>query len=286
MPALSTHLNLEDLYLAVLLASQKLNVRLRPEEKSGESSFDGANLIVEKAIRDGEIENDVGLQNLYLEFRSERPPEALLDNIVTTVQDRFRGFEALALASIAERRKHTGELEKLPTIPGLIETPEAKVGLARAWLRCWQNHGFWLNAMPLAWWRRPRSEGTSVRGQKGKFKAMNIVLADKAAQKIFWDKWSPALLALFTQDTDSGYKRLRGSELSLLFDGTWVHCTTCRSVHRPVPGLLHCLDCGSLDIRHLDPGSDPVSLLARDSIASPSWRHSPWHLSPPNTRPS
>ena len=267
VPAFDANLNLEDLYLAVLLASKKLNVRLRPEMKSGESF--GADLIVERAICDGETENDAGLLSLCLELRSEHPPEALLDNIVTTIQDRFLGFEALALASIAERRKHTGELEKLPTIPGVIETPEAKVGLVRAWLRCWQNHGFWLNTMPLAWWRRSRLEGTSVRGQKGKFKAMNTILGDGEAQKIFWDKWAPALLALFTQDTDGGYKRLKGSELSLLFDGTWVHCTTCKSVHRPVLGLLHCLDCGSLDIRHLDPDSNPVFLARKGFYRKP-----------------
>ena len=267
VPVLDANLNLEDLYLAVLLASKKLNVRLRPEMKSGESF--GADLIVEKAIRDGETESDAGLLNLCLELRNEHPPEALLDNIVTTVQDRFLGFEALALASIAERRKHTAELEQLPMIPGVVETPEAKVGLARAWLRCWQNHGFWLNTMPLAWWRRPRSEGTSVRGQKGKFKAMNTVLTEREAQKIFWKKWSPVLLDRFTQDTDSGYKRLKGSELSLLFDGTWVHCATCKSVHRPVPRLWHCLDCGSPDIRHLDPDSDSVFLARKGFYRKP-----------------
>src|SRR5262249_55625996 len=159
-------------------------VRLRPEMKPGESF--GAELTVENAIRNGETENDAGLLNLCMEIRNERPPEALLDNIITTVQDRFLGFEALALASIAERNKHTAALEKLPPIPGVAETPDTKVGLARAWLRCWQSHGFWLSAMPPVWWRRPRSEGSSIRGQKGKFKAMDTVLTDKAARKIFW----------------------------------------------------------------------------------------------------
>ena len=59
---LETNLNLEDLYLAVLLASKTLNVRLRPEMKAGENF--GAELIVEQAIRNGETENDAGLQNL------------------------------------------------------------------------------------------------------------------------------------------------------------------------------------------------------------------------------
>lgn len=267
VPILGPNLNLEDLYLAVLLASKKLNVRLRPEMKPGESF--GAEITVENAIRDGDTENDAGLLNLCMEIRNERPPEALLDNIITTVQDRFLGFEALALASIAERSKHTAALEKLPPIPGAAETPEAKIGLARAWLRCWQSHGFWLSAMPPVWWRRPRSEGTSIRGQKGKFKAMDTVLTDKAARKIFWDKWSPALLALFTQDSDSGFKRLRGSELTLLFEGTWTHCGSCKSVHRPVPGIAHCLDCGSQDIKQLDPDSDPVFLARKGFYRKP-----------------
>ncbi len=267
VPELAEHLNLEDLYLAVLLASKQLLVRLRPEMKSGESF--GAESIVEKAIRDGVPESDMGLLSLCLELRNERPPEALLDNIVTTVQDRFLGFEALALASIAERSKHTAQLERLPTIPGVVESVEAKVALARAWLRCWQSHGFWLSAMPPVWWRRPRSEGTSIRGQKGKFKAMGIVLADKAAHGMFWSRWSPALLSLFTQDSDGGFKRLKGSELTLLFDGTWVHCASCTSVHRPVPGLWYCLDCGSQKVTSIDPDLDAVFLARKGFYRRP-----------------
>ena len=267
VPTLGPNLNLEDLYLSILLASKKLNVRLRPETKSGESF--GADLIVEKAVRDGVTESDTGLLNLCFELRNERPPEALLDNLVTTVQDRFLGFEPLALASVVERSKHTVALEQLPTIPGVIETPEAKVGLARAWLRCWQTHGFWLNTMPPVWWRRPRSEGTSIRGQKGKFRAMDTVIKGKADRKLFWDQWSPILLALFTQDSDSGYKRLRGAELSLMFEGAWIHCSSCKSVHRPVLGLSYCLDCGSLETRYLDPDSDPIFLARKGFYRRP-----------------
>ena len=267
VPALKQNLSLEDLYLAVLLASKKLNVRLRPEMKSGESF--GADLIVEKAFRDGETEDDDGLLTLCMDIRNERPPEALLDDIITTVQDRFLGLEALALASIVERGRHTDALKQLPTIPGVAETSEAKVGLVRSWLRCWQNHGFWLSAMPPVWWRRPRSEGVSIRGQKGKFNAMNAVLQDKVSRKIFWDEWSPALLARFTEDSDSGYKRLRGSELSLLFDGAWVHCARCKSVHRPIPELLKCLDCGNENTKLLKPDSDPVFLARKGFYRKP-----------------
>jgi ATP-dependent helicase YprA (DUF1998 family) len=264
---LRPNLNLEDLYLAVLLASKKLNVRLRPEMKAGES-FD-AELDVEKAVRSGDADNDAGLFTLCLELRNERPPEALLDNIVTTVHDRFLGFEALALASIAERAKHSAALQQLPDISGIAEAPEHKVALARAWLRCWQRYGFWLSAMPPVWWKRPRSQGTSIRGHKGKFNSMSIVLRDKTALKIFQDKWLPQLLALFTQDSEVGLKRLRGSELTLEFEGTWHSCGSCKSVHRPVPSIRHCLDCGGPDIRELHPDSDSVFLARKGFYRTP-----------------
>jgi ATP-dependent helicase YprA (DUF1998 family) len=266
--ALRSNLNLEDLYLAVLLASKALNVRLRPELKAGESF--GAELVVENAIRSGDAESDAGLLNLCFELRNGRPPEALLDNIVTTVRDRFLGFESLALASVAERAKHTSAIEQLPDIPGVAETAEHKVALARAWLRCWERCGFWLNLMPPVWWKRPRSNGTSIDGHKGKFKSMDVVLQDKAARKIFWEKWSPGLLAIFTEELEGGIKRLRGSELTLLFEGTWIHCGSCKSVHRPVPTITHCLDCGSTNVKELDPDSDPVFLARKGFYRKPA----------------
>ncbi len=264
---LRQYLNLEDLYLAVLLASKELNVRLRPEMKAGES-FE-ADRIVQDAIAGGETQNEPDFLGLCMELRNERPPEALLDQIVATVQDRFLGFEALALASIAERNKHTSTLQQLPAIPGAAETPEAKLALARAWLRCWQPRGFWLSAMPPVWSKRPPSEGVSVGGQKGRFRAMDVVLPDKAARTAFWTEWSPTLLAVFTEDMDNNFKRLRGSELTLLFDGAWVHCTSCKSVHRPVPGLAHCLDCGGESTRPLKPDSDPVFLARKGFYRNP-----------------
>ena len=150
--ALNTLLSLDDLYLSVLLASKKLGVRLRPELK-GPETFD-AEETVELAVEEGTADTDVGLQFLLIKMRSEDPPQALLESIVTTVQDPFLGFEALALASLCECSELTVRLAKLPSIPGLAETPEAKVALARAWLRCWRNYGFWLARMPSTWWKR------------------------------------------------------------------------------------------------------------------------------------
>lgn len=261
-------LSLDDLYLAILLASNKLRVRLRPELKASETFT--AEDTVELAVQEGSADSDIGLLFLLTKIRSETPPQALLELIITTVQDRFLGFEALALASVCERSELTTRLEKLPAIARLAETPEGKVALSRTWLRCWRNYGFWLSRMPTSWWKRPRVEGVSVKGKKGKgkFDAMDVVIRDKAARKLFNDKWTPELLSLFTTDMGGEYQ-LRGSELSLLFGGPWVRCSTCKSVHRPVPGLLHCLDCGSEEIASLNPESDPVFLARKGYYRRP-----------------
>ena len=252
--ALVPNLSLEDLYFAVLLASNELNVRLRPELKAAES-FD-AESQVREAYENGDID-DAGLFELGFALKNERAPEALLENIVTTIQDRFLGLEPLALAAIVERGKHTAALQKLPDIPGAAITPEAKVGLARAWLRGWQNRGFWLNAMPTTWWRRSRADGVNVRGHQKGTVDMSTIIPDKVGLKLFNSAWSPELVRIFTQDAD-GQKRLRGSELSLKFDGAWEHCSNCKSVHQPIPGFNHCMDCGSADIRPLNPDTDTV----------------------------
>lgn len=259
--ALKPLVSLDDMYLSVLLASKKLSVRLRPELK-GTETF-AAEDVVELAVQDGSADTDLGLQFLLIKMRSETPPQALLEDIITTIQDPFLGLEALALASICERSELTGKIEKLPAIAGLAETPEAKVALARAWLRCWRSYGFWLAQMPTAWWKRQSNQGVSVKGKKGKgrFYAMEKVIADKKARKTFNDTWSPELLTLFTREVNGEYQ-LSGSQLSLQFDGVWVRCATCKSVHRPMPGIGHCLDCESEQIRSLDPAND-AAFLAR-----------------------
>lgn len=266
VPILLQELNLEDLYLASLLGSCEFNVRLRPEMKSGES-FTIRNT-VEEAVQNGLTKEN--LPHICFAVRNERPPEALLNNLVKTVQDRFLGFEALALASIREKAKHTPQIEKLANIPGIIETPDAKIALARAWLRCWKNYGFWLNSMPLNWWRRPRAEGTNVRSHKGRFKDMDQILLDKKSRKIFLSEWLPHLLILFTEDVDGNHKRLRGSELTLSFEeSNWIHCSTCKSVHRPIPDMFHCLDCGSHKVKEINPNSDTVFLSRKGFYRKP-----------------
>ena len=261
-------LSLDDLYLAILLASKTLSVRLRPELKSAET-FAGEDT-VELAVSEGTAETDKGLLFLLTKLRSENPPQALLEDIVKTVQDPFLGFEALALASLRERSEVTAKLGKLPSIAGLAEAPESKIALARAWIRCWRNHGFWLSRMPSSWWNRPRSQGVSITGKKGKgkFDAMDKIIKEKSARKTFNERWTPELLTLFTEEI-SGEYRLRGGELTVQFDGPWARCSSCKSVHRPMPGVAHCLDCESAAIGPLDPDHDPVFLARKGYYRRP-----------------
>src|SRR5262249_24446689 len=142
--------------------------------------------------------------------------------------------------------------------------------LARAWLRCWRSNGFWLSQMPSSWWNRPASQGVSVKGKKGKgnFKAIEAVIPDKTARKGFEQKWTPLLLSTFCTDMGGEYQ-FRGSDVSLLFDAPWVRCSTCKSVHRPIPGVQHCLDCKSDDVHTLDPSSDPVFLARKGYYREP-----------------
>lgn len=265
---LQRNLSLDDLYFAVLLASNKLNVRLRPELKVAETFAED---IIQRAADNGDTEDEDGLRDLLMELRSERPPEALLESIVTTIQDRFWGFEALALASIVERSQHSTELEKLPQIAGVAETPEGKLSLVRAWLRCWNNHGFWLSNMPGGWANRSRSDGVSVktRNPRTKFKAFEKILPDQTAKKIFNEKWLPTLLEKFTEETESNQRRLRGNQLSLKFGGEWVTCRSCKSVHRPIVGVSICFDCQSGDTRNLDPDTDDVFLARKGFYRKP-----------------
>lgn len=262
---LEHNLSLEDLYLAVLLAAIKLGVRLRPETKPGESfsAFDK----VQNAYDNGL--NDTSLLSLCMNLRTERAPEALLENMVKTILDKYLGFEALALASIVERKEHTNSIIQLPNIEGFIESNEEKICLVRAWLRCWQKDGFWLNSMPNVWSNRARAEGFSVKARKGKITAIEKVFSDKKAKRIFDKEWHPELIKIFTETVEHG-QRLRGSELTLLIDGNWVRCNSCKSVHRPSTGISHCLDCQSTNIYELNPDEDPVFIARKGYYRKPA----------------
>lgn len=263
------HLNLDDLYFGVLLASKRLNVRLRPEMR-GEENFD-AEEIVEEAVRNSDLDDSTTLLSLLLEIRAHRPPESLLSSMLTTLTDRFWGMETLALATLMESDRHTKKIVELLPIPGVAETEEQKLSLARYWLRCWNNHGFRLAQMPGTWVNRPPSEGFRVRPRNpnSKINAINSLILDKTQRKIFWDSWSPELLKWFTQSVESSYRCLNGSELSLQFQGNWAHCSSCKSVYRPVTGVARCLECGNDEVKALDPNNDPVFLARKGFYRKP-----------------
>lgn len=266
-PVVSGMVNLGDLYVAVLLASKALGVRLRPELKVGETF--STDIEIGAAVQAGALENPTQLMMLWMKHRSDSVPQALLDDIIKTVHDRWLGLEALALASLRESPDKTSSIHALPNIPGVAETDEDKVALARAWLRCWRSNGFWLTSMPNNWYKRPKSKGTSVKSKKGVFTAMQKVLPDSAQRKAFDKTWNTPLMNLFADEMESGFRRLAGKNLSLQMDGAWVRCEDCRSVHRPVPKLAHCLDCSSTKIGRLDPEKDPVFAARKGYYRNP-----------------
>lgn len=266
-PMVASMLNLGDLYVAVILASKALGVRLRPELKPGETFATDSEIAA--AVHDGALEDPAKLMMLWVKHRSDPVPQALLDDIVKTVQDRYLGLEALALASLRESADKVAAVHALPVISGLAETNEEKIGLARAWLRCWRSNGFWLNAMPPTWYKRPKGRGTSVRAQKGTFRSMQRVIPDNATRKAFDKTWQQPLMAIFTEEMESGFKRLAGKNLSLELDGSWVRCGDCRSVHRPMSRIAHCLDCASTNIAPLNPLEDPVFTARKGYYRNP-----------------
>ena len=249
-PILADRLSLEDLYLGVLVAAQVMGVRLRPELKEGESFREQR--IVQEAGEKGHLESDEGLNNLLWRVRNPRPPESLLRAITKSVTDRYYGLESLALASLVEQPAHSSTLRGFPDVPGVAETADSKLALARVWLRCWLRPGFWLNQMPLAWQLR------DVQTRSGKFRAMFLFLRDKSARSVFERKWIPGLLQLFAEQKAPGKFLLRGNELSLEVGGEWAYCQSCRTTQRPFPGRVTCVNCGRDQAMSIDPDDDPV----------------------------
>lgn len=242
--------SLEDLYLGVLVAAKDLGVRLRPELKVGES-FQDENL-VEEAVKNGALSRDMDLLQLLVRLRGSAPPESLLRAITTSMADRYYGLESLALASLIERSEHSTKIQALSDVPGLAQSSDQKIALARAWLRCWSRAGFWLSRMPPAWWLK------DVQPRSGKFREMDRLLGDKTARSVFEKEWLPKLLALFAEQTAPGKFRLKGGELSLAIGGAWAYCQSCRTAQRPFPGRTTCVNCGQSSAVPIDPNSDPV----------------------------
>ena len=253
-PSVASLLSLEDLYLGVLVAAKHMGVRLRPELKVGES-FRHEN-VVEQAIADGVLHDDVAMLSLLVNTRSSAPPESLLRAIMNTLGDRhlgrYYGLEALALASLIEHPQHSPKVRFLPDIPNYAATGDEKLALVRAWLRCWTRVGIWLSRMPSGWFSR------EVRSHSGKFRDMNLLLPESSARRQFEKEWLPKLLELFAVPTLRPRFRLEGKELSLEIGGDWSYCQSCRTPQRPLPGRNTCVNCGREAAEPIDPKTDPV----------------------------
>lgn len=253
--ALARQVSLQDAYFATLLAAHCLSVRLRPELKSGESFAPYYKMGT--SIGRGETVDEDTLVELYNDHHSENAPDALLEELLGVIQDRYIGLDAIALGSLTVRpgRKKEELLRKLPDIAGFARTDEEKLTLVDFWLRCWRKKSrkghIWFQGMDADMWQ------TDVLGQSGKFKAVEKLLPDRDAKKLFAERWLPALLNEFTEKMGSIY-RLQAKNLHLELGGTWVRCKNCASVHRPVANTATCVDCGENEIETIDPFVDPV----------------------------
>lgn len=247
-------LRLDDVYCAVLLAAQQLGVRLRPELGAGEH-FSDYDWVGEQLASDGFTSDEVVRKICEHLRQGDGPPQALLVDIMTTMRDRALGLEPLALASIVERADQTAKFRDLPDVPGVTETADDRLQLARAWFREWHAAGFWLRAMAPYWYRLHPNRKVRISTLSDKFKRFVDRLPSAAAKKTFTDKWLPKLRDTFTQPIERQF-RLEGKLLSLQFGGDWVRCEDCKSVHRPIRLLPVCPDCGRSNVLPIDPSTD------------------------------
>ena len=251
-PLTSNLASLEDLYFAVLIAANELGVRIYPEIRSDES-FYRANNEVRSAISDGKgALGDPDLINLLVRMRSEVPPESLLRGIVNSLTDRYFGLESLALASATETARHTSNITALPEIPGIAQSDDEKLALARLWIRCWNRRGIWFSRMPSSWWSK------DIQSHSGRFADIRRFLSESSAHNLFNRKWLPQLLEFFTEPVSQNQYRIRGTELSLEIGGGWSYCQSCRTTQRPFPNRTVCVNCGSDTVQPIDPNNDPV----------------------------
>lgn len=243
-------LSLQDLYLAVLISSKQLGVRLRPELRAGEDFTE--DVTVEQALKQGALADSEKMLELFTEVGRSTPPESLLSAIIDTLFHRYYGMEALALASIVERDKFADKIVGLPTLPEVAESGEQKMAIARIWLRQWQKNGFLLNGMPQAW-RQIR-----IKPHTGTFSGMRSVLPTKPARAEFDKNWLPKLREWFCNPIPGGRFWLNGGTLTLAIGGEWAYCVTCQTAQRPFPQRTFCINCSRDSVHIIDPNSDPV----------------------------
>ncbi len=252
VPGLEERLSLVDLYLAVLLSSERMGVRLRPKLKGTESLH--ISLEVAKALENGALSNPMDALDLVSEVGRTNPPEALLRAIHETLTSKYFGMQSLALASVRERHKITSDLMRLRDLPGITE-PIEKIAIARMWLSYWSTYGYWFPSMTPSFWRT--SQG--VRPHSGNFAVLDRWFNEREVIKAFKKWWLPKLRELFTESIPPNSYRLLAQNLTLDLGGEWGYCQACRSTQRPFPGMGKCMFCcRSESVTVIDPDSDPV----------------------------
>lgn len=245
---------LDNVFLAVVVAAHRFGVRVRPELGNGEDMPHIADTPIGQVPTGGEL----------FRLLNYPCPANLMRSIIDILSHKELGLESLAIASIREKPQLTAQIQTLPDLPGVATTPETKIAVARAWLRCWlRGPGIWFNAMPPQWWT------VAVRSHQGAFEDMNNILLTPQARRQFKSGWLARLLAHFTQQTNDGGRRLLASNLALEIGGMWRRCPTCKSVHRPIQTLTTCIDCEAPDIEDFDPESDPVFVARRGFYRTP-----------------
>jgi ATP-dependent helicase YprA (DUF1998 family) len=275
VPGLADRLSLDDLYLAVLLASQSLGVRLRPKLKGTESLH--VTLAVRRALEHGVLTDPMEALDLVTEVRSENPPESLLRALNETLTSKYFGLQSLALASIRERGKLTSSIEALPDL-SVASDPAEKIALARMWLQHWSQPGYWFRSMGPSFWKTVQG----VRPHSGKFVALKRWIADPGSVKAFEKRWLPVLLELFTENVAPKLFRVLAQHLAIEVDGTWGYCQACRSTQRMFPNSARCAVCSRPDtVRQIDPNADAVFAARKGYYRASSLRAlGPEHESP------
>lgn len=253
-PLFGSQLVLDNAFLAVIVAAHRFGVRVRPELGQGE--------ILPRI--DGVPVGQVPPASELFRLLNSPCPTNLMRAIANVLMDKSLGLEPLAIASIRESARFTDRITALPNLPGVAEDASAKLGIARAWLRCWQRKpGIWFNAMPPSWW------SVEVTSHRGTFEDMDKILATRQAKQEFKKSWLPRLMPLLTLQSDGGANRLLASNLTLEIGGVWRRCPKCKSVHRPISGLDICIDCLAPGVEDFDPATDAVFVARRGFYRDP-----------------
>ena len=172
----------------------------------------------------------------------------LLEDIITTVQDPFLGFEALALASLCERSELTAKLEKLPPIPrGSRRRRKPKSRLSRAWLRCWRNYGFWLAPHAVHVVEPTKNPRGQRQGQEGQRQIRRHGRCDQGQGRAqgLQREMDPGTSVRCLRSTWAASINCVAANCRFFLRGRGCGAPHASQCIGRCPGIAHCLDCGS-----------------------------------------